>query len=191
MIRRQRRDLHLTRATSAANEAAVHMSCSPGPWILGERDAAAGSPVDCLHLTRVRPHDSSSWGQSHPGRKGARITAAVTVGRVPDVRPWLQAAAVVVAPLRIARGVQNKVLEAMAMARPVVATGAALQGLGEVDTPGVHRADSAADFAAAVCNRLAQSGAKGEAQDNRQFVLRRFSWPAALEPLWPLLEAAA
>lgn len=50
-------------------------------------------------------------------------------GRVPDVRPWLQHAAVVVAPLRVARGVQNKVLEGLAMARPTVVTAAALEGI--------------------------------------------------------------
>jgi hypothetical protein len=47
--------------------------------------------------------------------------ACQVTGTVPDVRPYLQHAAVVVAPLRLARGIQNKVLEAMAMARPVVA----------------------------------------------------------------------
>jgi sugar transferase (PEP-CTERM/EpsH1 system associated) len=46
------------------------------------------------------------------------------VGTVPDTRPWLQHAAVVVAPMRVARGIQNKVLEALAMARPVVASAA-------------------------------------------------------------------
>jgi sugar transferase (PEP-CTERM/EpsH1 system associated) len=47
--------------------------------------------------------------------------AVNVTGTVPDVRPWLQHASVVVAPLRLARGIQNKVLEAMAMGRPVVA----------------------------------------------------------------------
>ena len=46
----------------------------------------------------------------------------VVTGTVPDVRPYLQHAAAVVAPLRIARGIQNKILEAMAMARPVIAS---------------------------------------------------------------------
>jgi sugar transferase (PEP-CTERM/EpsH1 system associated) len=55
---------------------------------------------------------------------GVRVT-----GRVPDTRPYLAAADVVVAPLRIARGIQNKLLEAMAMARPVVATPEALSGV--------------------------------------------------------------
>src|SRR6266550_3519705 len=53
----------------------------------------------------------------------------IVTGRIPDVRPFLAHADVAVAPLRIARGIQNKVLEAMAMARPVVATPEALEGL--------------------------------------------------------------
>jgi sugar transferase (PEP-CTERM/EpsH1 system associated) len=48
--------------------------------------------------------------------------SVVVTGTVPDVRPYLQFATLVVAPLRVARGVQNKILEAMAMARPVIAT---------------------------------------------------------------------
>ncbi len=47
----------------------------------------------------------------------------IVTGEVADVRGWLAAAACVVAPLKLARGIQNKVLEAMAMARPVVASG--------------------------------------------------------------------
>jgi sugar transferase (PEP-CTERM/EpsH1 system associated) len=59
-----------------------------------------------------------------------RRDSDVTVtGRVPDVRPYLKHAACVVAPLRLARGVQNKVLEAMSMARPVVATPQATEGI--------------------------------------------------------------
>ena len=49
--------------------------------------------------------------------------AVIVTGEVADVRGWLAAASCVVAPLKIARGIQNKVLEAMAMARPVVASG--------------------------------------------------------------------
>src|SRR5512143_322945 len=60
----------------------------------------------------------------------ARQPGVVVTGGVADVRPFLAHAACAVAPLRIARGVQNKVLEAMAMGRPVVATAAAAAGLG-------------------------------------------------------------
>ena len=58
-----------------------------------------------------------------------QLPGVIVTGAVPDVRGWLAAADVVVAPLRIARGVQNKVLEAMAMARPVVASPQAAEGI--------------------------------------------------------------
>ncbi|MFM9785702.1 glycosyltransferase, partial [Streptomyces scabiei] len=55
----------------------------------------------------------------------ARQPGVMVTGEVADVRGWLAAASVVVAPLKLARGIQNKVLEAMAMARLVVASSAA------------------------------------------------------------------
>jgi len=69
------------------------------------------------------------------GENGVRVW-----GEVPDVRPFLKSANVVVAPLLIARGVQNKVLEGMAMAKPVVLTPGAATGIDAVD--GMHFAIS-------------------------------------------------
>jgi polysaccharide biosynthesis protein PslH len=64
-------------------------------------------------------------------------TAGVTVtGHVSDVRPYLSSASVAIAPLRIARGTQNKILEAMAVGIPVVATSQAAKGVQA--TPGEH-----------------------------------------------------
>ena len=60
-------------------------------------------------------------------RDGIEVT-----GRVPETPPYFDATSVAVAPLRLARGVQNKVLEAMSMGLPVVGTGQAAQGLGEI-----------------------------------------------------------
>ena len=57
------------------------------------------------------------------------VDGVTVTGRVDDVRPFLEAARISIAPMRIARGVQNKVLEAMAMARPVIATQEALEGI--------------------------------------------------------------
>lgn len=74
----------------------------------------------------------------------------VVTGRVDDIRPYLAHAAAVVAPLRIARGVQNKVLEALAMARPVVATGAAVRGLTAIAGKDLLVADDPHAFAQAV-----------------------------------------
>jgi sugar transferase (PEP-CTERM/EpsH1 system associated) len=62
-------------------------------------------------------------------RKLADGRRVVVTGRVEDVRPYFEGAAVAVAPLRVARGLQNKVLEAMAMRVPVVASPAAAQGI--------------------------------------------------------------
>jgi sugar transferase (PEP-CTERM/EpsH1 system associated) len=66
---------------------------------------------------------------THEVRALAALPGVQVTGRVPDTRPYLASADVVVAPLRIARGIQNKLLEAMAMARPVVATPEAFQGV--------------------------------------------------------------
>jgi sugar transferase (PEP-CTERM/EpsH1 system associated) len=80
---------------------------------------------------------------------GSNSSVHVT-GRVADVRPYLAHAACVVAPLHIARGVQNKMLEAMAMARPVVATPQACEGLSARAGEDVLVAQTAAEFVEAV-----------------------------------------
>ena len=71
----------------------------------------------------------------------------VVTGKVPDVRPWLAHADVVVAPLRVARGIQNKVLEAMAMGKAVVVSRASAAGLSGEDGRDFLTAESADDFA--------------------------------------------
>ena len=102
-------------------------------------------------------------------------------GTVPDVRPYVAHAAVVVAPLRIARGIQNKVLEAMAMARPVVASAECASG---IDAAAGTDFDVAADSEAYVARidallrdptRAASVGAAGRAR-----VLAHYDWDARL-----------
>lgn len=79
-------------------------------------------------LPEIRKHDESArfyvvgMNPDAAVRALASDTSVTVTGRVDDVRPYLKHARVVVAPLRVARGIQNKVLEAMAMAKPVVAT---------------------------------------------------------------------
>jgi len=105
-------------------------------------------------------------------------------GTVPDVRPYLQHAAAVVAPLRLARGIQNKVLEAMAMARPVVAAQPCVEAL--TATPGeeILSAQDAPDYVQAVQHLLqdpARAAAVGRA--GRERVLRSYDWSAHLAEL--------
>jgi sugar transferase (PEP-CTERM/EpsH1 system associated) len=109
----------------------------------------------------------------------------LVTGRVPDVRPYLAHADVVVAPLRIARGVQNKVLEALAMARHVVATPLAMQGLGRVLTGLVETASSPPQFAEAVLAGLDRRPVANAAA--RDCVIEQYGWHGAVERLLDVL----
>ncbi|WP_108790400.1 TIGR03087 family PEP-CTERM/XrtA system glycosyltransferase [Erythrobacter sp. Alg231-14] len=110
-------------------------------------------------------------------------------GEVPDVRPFIAAATCVVAPLMIARGVQNKVLEAMAMAKPVMLTPEAATGINAQDSN--HWMMCPPDVAAMrarIVDLLGESGA-GAKMGNaaRQFVLEHHDWSAMLAPLKVLI----
>ena len=103
----------------------------------------------------------------------------VITGRVPDVRPYLRHAAAAVAPLRVARGVQNKVLEAMAMACPVVASATCAGSVRARPGDEFEVAQDAAEFAAA-CSRVLgdETGARGMGARARARVLRDYTWDA-------------
>ncbi|MCE4557550.1 TIGR03087 family PEP-CTERM/XrtA system glycosyltransferase [Pelomonas cellulosilytica] len=130
-------------------------------------------------------------GRSPAPAVQALASGAVNVtGTVPDVRPYLQYAAAVVAPLRLARGIQNKVLEAMAMARPVVAAGSCVRAIAGRAVPGLLAAEDAAGYVEAVAGLLSDRNAADAAgRGAREFVLRDYSWDAHLASLDRHLEA--
>jgi len=108
-------------------------------------------------------------------------------GAVPDVRPYLETASVAVAPFRISRGLQNKVLEAMASGLPVVGTEVAFQGVSATPADGIEIADTPEAFAEAV-TRLLRDPALRERRGSeaRAYVERRHRWNehgAALEAI--------
>jgi sugar transferase (PEP-CTERM/EpsH1 system associated) len=109
-------------------------------------------------------------------------------GTVPDVRPYVHHADVVVAPLRVARGIQNKVLEAMAMARPVVVSAASAAGLRGVPGRTHEVADTPADYVAAIDRCLAEQG-DAMGQQARQVVLEGYAWPAHMAAVSRCLSA--
>lgn len=113
----------------------------------------------------------------------AELPGVRVLGTVPDVRPFVASAAAAVVPLRLARGIQNKVLEALAMARPVVAAPPALAALGTV--PGTHllRAETPIEWVEACRGLLADPayGAKLGAA-GRRYVETHHRWETCLEP---------
>jgi polysaccharide biosynthesis protein PslH len=159
-------------------------------------DAVNWFARDVLPLVR-QEHGSARFaivGRA-PTREVSALAAlpGVTVtGEVPDVRPWLAAATVVVAPLLLARGVQNKLLEAMAMARPIVATPAAAEGIDAVHGEHLRIADGPAAFAKTVSALLADpASATAMGRAARQRMLDRYGWDAQLAPLTGLLGLAS
>ena len=109
------------------------------------------------------------------------LNSTMVTGSVDDIRCWLKAADVVVAPLRIARGIQNKVLEAMAMGKPVVASAAAAQGINAVNGKHFYVADDVRHEAMLVCDLLSDPD-KAQALGDRASALIRsdYSWKIQL-----------
>jgi glycosyltransferase involved in cell wall biosynthesis len=136
-------------------------------------------PDACFYIVGSRPTPQVQALGKLPG-------VAVT-GSVPDIRPYVAHARISVAPLRIARGIQNKVLEAMAMAKVTVVSPEALEGIGAV--PGTHLllAQGAEEFASTVRNALSelpqQMGANA-----RALVTTQYSWESHLAGVLDLLD---
>jgi sugar transferase (PEP-CTERM/EpsH1 system associated) len=161
------------------------------------------------NIDAVRWFAETVWPTVHrrvPGSKlwlvGRRPAAAVrelasragveVIGQVPDVRPWMARAAAVVAPLRIARGLQNKVLEALAMSKAVVASPPSLAALRV--RPGKHcvRASSPAQWIKATTRLLRDENQRNRlGSAGRRYVEEHHDWDRCLEPLGELLGFAA
>jgi sugar transferase (PEP-CTERM/EpsH1 system associated) len=125
-------------------------------------------------------------------RRLARLPGVEVTGTVPDVRPYLAGAAVVVAPFRISRGVPNKILEAMASAIPVVGTRTAFQALGATEADGIRIAESPPAFAAATVALLRDEEARREAGKRaRAYVERHHRWERLAADLEAILVEAA
>ncbi|WP_425257360.1 TIGR03087 family PEP-CTERM/XrtA system glycosyltransferase [Rubrivivax sp. RP6-9] len=105
-------------------------------------------------------------------------------GTVPDVRPYVQHARAVAAPVRLARGIQNKVLEAMAMGRPVVATSRCVQAIDAQVNEHLLAADNADAFVRELGDLLDfPARAEHIGQAARERVVARYGWTARLRGL--------
>jgi sugar transferase (PEP-CTERM/EpsH1 system associated) len=112
----------------------------------------------------------------HVRELGRQVNVVVT-GEVPDIRPYLKRATVAITPLRIARGVQNKILEAMAMGLPVVGTSNAFQGLHATSSDGIRIADDPEEFARNVVAFLQDTElCRKSSLQAKEYVRRNHSW---------------
>ena len=119
----------------------------------------------------------------HGGRDGVHVW-----GGVEDIRPWMAAADLALVPLELARGIQNKVLEAMAMALPTVLTGAAATGIGGIDGQHFIVADGDEALIDQVTRLIVHPRqALNIGRAARQFVVENLSWQASLAPLAGML----
>lgn len=161
-----------------------------GPILLftGQMDYPPNVDAVRWFAQQVLPHVPGRFviaGRSPTAEVRALAGARVHVtGAVPDMRAWLAAADIVVAPLRIARGIQNKVLEAMAMAKPVIASPEAFEGIEAEPGRDLIVADDAAAMAAAINDLLARPDAAAAlGASARKLVEASYSWESRLAPL--------
>ncbi len=113
-----------------------------------------------------------------------KIEGVQVTGTIPDMRKYLSSATICVVPLMIARGIQNKVLEAMAMGKPVVATTGAVTGTKTVDGLDIVIADEALKMAESIISLLSDADKRKELGSNaRTYVEREHSWDSHLEKL--------
>jgi sugar transferase (PEP-CTERM/EpsH1 system associated) len=119
---------------------------------------------------------------------GQRPGVTVT-GSVPDVRPYIRGSALMVAPLAIARGTQNKILEAMAMGVPVVTSSAAAGGVDAEAERHLLVADRADEIARAVLRVVEQPAERARlAGSGRDRMLSHHAWPRSMQRLDRMIE---
>jgi sugar transferase (PEP-CTERM/EpsH1 system associated) len=183
---------HFTRSHGAIREPGLivfsgNMAYPPNvdaaEWFVSEMLPLVAAEVPHARLTIVGadPHRRVRALAGHP--------SVEVTGRVPDMRPYLERAAVGIDPLRIGAGLQNKVLEGLSMELPMVVTATANEGIGAAPGQEVIVADDPAGFAGEVVRVLTdQDLAAGLAARGRAFIVDRWSWEAHFADLERELE---
>jgi sugar transferase (PEP-CTERM/EpsH1 system associated) len=152
----------------------------------------------CWFCTEVWPEILKRRPQATMRLVGRRPAAAVRrlavqpgvelVGQVPDVRPYLANSSVVVAPLRLARGLQNKVLEALAMGKAVVASPESLKGIGAIAGEHLLAAKSPDEWVDAIEQLFDNAALRAQlGSAGRRYVETHHDWDRCLEPFAALL----
>jgi polysaccharide biosynthesis protein PslH len=124
-------------------------------------------------------------------RRLAKRRGVTVTGWVPDARPYLDRAEIFVAPLRMGRGVQNKLLEALAMGLPCVASMAAWSGTVVADGDGMLATDEPMEFARHVAGLLQDRTRRAEmSRKARAAAEANYRWEVQLARLDEVIAAA-
>jgi sugar transferase (PEP-CTERM/EpsH1 system associated) len=119
----------------------------------------------------------------------SKLPGVTVTGSVPDVRPFVRRAAMTIAPLKIARGTQNKIIESMAMGVPVITSPAAARGVDAI--PGEHLlvADAHAEWSSQIQKLLSDHGERQRlATNGRARVLAHHDWSRSMQRLDELID---
>jgi sugar transferase (PEP-CTERM/EpsH1 system associated) len=184
---------HFQRPDLPAVESADVVFCGVMNYVPNEEAAVWLAERVWPLVKAANPHARLTLVGSNPTRRVKQLGSDPTIhvtGHVPDVRDYLWRAAVAVAPLQIARGIQTKVLEALAAGLPTVITPVVADGLPPEALRGCRVAETADRFAATIVETLAlPAAARAAVAASADF--RRLTWSARLQPLSDLLLEAA
>ena len=126
---------------------------------------------------------------SPPMRALGELPGVTVTGSVPDVRPYIRSSALMVAPLAIARGTQNKILESMAMGVPVVTSRVAAGGVDAEAGAHLVVADSPREQLEAIAGLIESPSQRARlAQAGRMRALSHHAWPRSMERLDGIIE---
>ena len=143
------------------------------------------------HIKICNPHAKFYIVGSNPTADVIELTkddSVVVTGRVEDIRSYIKFANLVVAPMRIARGIQNKVLEAMAMEKTIVATSLALEGVANCDNYKPYCADTENVFSE-ICNKILQDKNIIENPLSRVCIENHYNWEKNIQMVIGLLRS--
>ena len=174
----------------------------PGIAFVGMMDYTPNEDAVCFFSREVLPIIRASVpgttfrivgrNPTGPVRDLARLQGVQVTGGVPDVRPHVAGSSLTVAPFRIARGIQNKVLESMAMGRPVVGTTLAFQGLSATEADGIRMADRPDEMAREIVTLLHdRTLAERCGAQARAYAEREHRWDAHVAALESILEVSS
>jgi sugar transferase (PEP-CTERM/EpsH1 system associated) len=188
-------------ATDSNAVASEIAALAPYVVFVGQMDYRPNIDAVCYFADEILPQIHKSHAEvkfvvvgRHPSRRVrrlARLPGVVVTGAVPEVYPYLRGAIAAVAPFRICQGVQNKILEALAIGLPVVSTPRPALAIGGAECDSLFIAESPGDFSRMLIKFIEDPlRGRGSSSNAVEFVRRRFSWARNLAPLEHWLQEA-